>query len=107
MIGKASIDLTKKSIRDLADQSLPEAELQTIRGILESFTEVKGYHKLRSRKSGDQREIDIHINMEKNTTLEHAHDLCFKIENTIKGIYPGSYIVLHVEPDHSASKNNK
>jgi cation diffusion facilitator family transporter len=104
MIGKASLDLTKKSLRDLADQSLPDAELLTIKRILDGYTEITGYHKLRTRKSGEQREIDIHVTMEKNTTLEYAHDLCFKIENTIKETYPGSYITLHVEPEHTSSK---
>jgi len=100
MIGKASFDLTKKSIRDLADQSLPDEELQSIQRILAGYREVSGHHKLRTRKSGDQREIDIHITMEKNTTLESAHALCFKIEHSIKETFPGSYITLHVEPDH-------
>ncbi|HEX7511264.1 MAG TPA: cation diffusion facilitator family transporter, partial [Chitinivibrionales bacterium] len=101
MIGKASVDLTKKSIRDLTDQSLPDEEIQTIKRILAGYGEVIGYHKLRTRKSGDQREIDIHITMEKSTTLESAHRLCYKIELAIKASLPGSYITLHVEPDHS------
>jgi cation diffusion facilitator family transporter len=100
MICKASLDLTKKSIGDLADQSLPENELQIICGILESNNDIKGYHKMRTRKSGDQREIEIHITMEKNTTLERAHDFCFGIESKIKEALPGSHITLHVEPDH-------
>jgi cation diffusion facilitator family transporter len=100
MICKASLDLTKKSIGDLADQSLPENELQIICRILESNSDIKGYHKMRTRKSGDQREIEIHITMEKDTTLERAHDFCFGIENKIREALPGSHITLHVEPYH-------
>ncbi|HAJ79698.1 MAG TPA: cation transporter [Fibrobacteres bacterium] len=100
MICKASLDLTKKSIGDLADQSLPENELQIICRILESNSDIKGYHKMRTRKSGDQREIEIHITMEKDTTLERAHDFCFGIENKIREAQPGSHITLHVEPYH-------
>ena len=98
MICKASFDLTKKSIRDLADQSLPEDELQSIRRILQIYPQVIGYHKLRTRQSGSQREIDIHITMDKNTTIENSHNLCYKIENLIREALPGAYITLHVEP---------
>jgi cation diffusion facilitator family transporter len=98
MIGKASIDLTKKSISDLADRSLPEPELQSIQNILQTYPSVLGHHKLRTRQCGDRREIDIHILMDKNMTLEDSHGLCSKIEDHIKETLPGSYITLHVEP---------
>jgi cation diffusion facilitator family transporter len=99
MICKASVDLTKKSIHDLADRSLPEEELESIRGILREHTEIIDYHKLRTRQSGKRREIDIHITMDKNTTLDKSHELCDKIETRIQDAFPGAYITLHVEPD--------
>ena len=105
LIGKASVDLTKKSLRDLADQSLPDSELQSIGRILQGYPQVLNYHKLRTRKSGDRREIDIHITMEKTTSLEYAHALCYQIENNIKAAFPGSHITLHVEPDHGSKKD--
>jgi cation diffusion facilitator family transporter len=101
MIGRTSVVLIKKSISDLSDQSLPECELGTIRGIIEGYHDVLGYHKMRTRKSGDQRELDLHITMDKNTTLECAHDLCFRIESRIKEKLPGTHITLHVEPDNN------
>jgi cation diffusion facilitator family transporter len=101
MIGKASVDLTKKSIHDLADRSLPEDELQSIRQILQGYPQVISYHKLRTRQSGNQREIDIHITMDKNTTLENSHELCSQIEKLIQEALPGASITLHVEPDET------
>jgi cation diffusion facilitator family transporter len=103
MIGKASVDLMKKSIHDLADRSLPEGELQSIRQILQGDPQILGYHKLRTRQSGNQREIDIHITMDKNITLKHSHDLSSQIETKIKEVLPGTYITLHVEPEEDKS----
>jgi cation diffusion facilitator family transporter len=104
MICKASVDLTKKSIRDLADRSLPEDEIQSIERILQGYAKIAGYHKLRTRQSGNRREIDIHITMDKNTTLEHSHKLCYTIETRIQETFPGAYITLHVEPHEEESE---
>jgi cation diffusion facilitator family transporter len=98
LILKAAFDLTLKSIADLADHQLPDVEILSIRSIIDSHKEVKGYHKLRTRKSGGRREIDIHVQVDKATTLEDAHTVCFKIENAIKEDLPGAYVTIHVEP---------
>jgi cation diffusion facilitator family transporter len=102
MIGKASWDLTKKSLHDLADHSLPEEELAAIRHILGEYPLIIDHHQLRARQSGNRREIDIHITMDKNTTLERSHDICNHIEVRIKEIFPGAYITLHVEPEEGS-----
>jgi cation diffusion facilitator family transporter len=98
LILKAAFDLTVKSIADLADRQLPDSELHSIRTTIDSHTEVKSYHKLRTRKSGGRREIDIHVQVEKTMTVKEAHGLCFKIENAIKDTLPGAYVTIHTEP---------
>jgi cation diffusion facilitator family transporter len=98
LIIKAAFDLTVKSIADLADHQLPDSEILSIRSIIHSHKEVESYHKLRTRKSGGRREIDIHVQVDKTMTLEDAHTTCFKIENAIKETLPGAYVTIHVEP---------
>lgn len=98
LIFKASYDLTRKSMRDLVDSSLPNDEVDIIIDTINSHPEVKSYHKLRTRKSGDRREIDVHLQIDKNTTIEDAHKISDIIENEIKEKLPKTYIVLHVEP---------
>ncbi|MGA2506737.1 MAG: cation diffusion facilitator family transporter [Chitinispirillaceae bacterium] len=104
LILKASFDLTIKAIADLADHQLPENELSAIRSVVDGYPEVDGYHKLRTRKSGSRREIDLHIQIDKNTTLATSHDLCFRIENAIKTELPGAYVTIHVEPSREEKK---
>ena len=98
MICKSSIDLTKRSIKDLLDERLPDDEEKTIHRVLDSYPDVINYHNLRTRRSGNQREIDIHITMEKNTSLEKVHELCNTIENEINLALPGTIITIHAEP---------
>lgn len=100
LIIKASVDLTKKALCDLVDKSLPVHEIEIIEGIINKYSKVTSYHKLRTRKSGDRREIDVHIRMENSTTLLDAHKLCNIIEDEIKNALPNSYITIHIEPEN-------
>jgi cation diffusion facilitator family transporter len=98
LILRASLDLTVRSIADLADRKLPDNEIDSIHSVVSRFPEVMGYHKLRTRKSGNRREIDVHIKIDRNSTVAAAHDLCFRIENAIKSELAGAYVTIHVEP---------
>jgi len=104
LILKASLDLTARSIADLADRKLPDNEIDSIHFIVNRFPEVKGYHKLRTRKSGSRREIDLHIQINKDTTIADSHNLCFRIENAIKSKLAGAYVTIHVEPSSGEQK---
>jgi cation diffusion facilitator family transporter len=98
MIIKASVDLTIKSVHDLLDRSLPEEETNMIIKIITAYPQVASYHKLRTRKSGNRREIDIHLRVNKDTSLTEAHQLCHNIEQDVKKTMVESYIVIHIEP---------
>jgi cation diffusion facilitator family transporter len=99
MIIKASIDLTRKTLGGLVDESLPKHEIQTIVDIIKQHSAILNYHKLRTRKSGNIREIDIHVIVNKENSLTDVHNLCYDIENHIKNAFPGSYVTIHIEPE--------
>jgi cation diffusion facilitator family transporter len=98
LIIKAAYDLTKKSMIDLLDGRLPEEDINKITEIISSYPQVKDYHRLRTRKSGQRREIDIHLKVDKTTSLTDAHGLCDSIENNIKSTFSDSYTTIHIEP---------
>ncbi|WP_411681593.1 cation diffusion facilitator family transporter [Clostridium thailandense] len=98
LIIKTSIDLIKRSLKDLVDSKLPDEDIEKIIQILNSHNEIKGYHRLRTRKSGSKKEIDIHLKLNENYSLIQAHNLCSHIEKDIKHVFPNSYIIIHPEP---------
>jgi len=98
LIIKTGISLIKKSMKDLVDSSLSNEELSVISKIIKSHSQVVSYHELRTRKSGDQREIDIHLELNMDYTLLKTHNVCNLIENEIKITYPKSYVMIHCEP---------
>jgi cation diffusion facilitator family transporter len=86
---------------EIMDTSLPEDEQQQIERCLSEHRSngVRGFHDLRTRKSGRQRYIDVHVLVDPDATVAEAHDLSNEIEAAICGCLPGSQITVHMEPD--------
>ncbi|MGD9143438.1 MAG: cation diffusion facilitator family transporter [Dehalococcoidia bacterium] len=99
-IFKVAFDVLRNSFGGLVDVRLPESEEQAIRdAITEHFgREVVGFHKLRTRKAGDQRHIDLHLVMPRHFSIEKAHDMCEHIELDIESRWKNTEVIIHVEP---------
>ncbi|WP_207857649.1 cation diffusion facilitator family transporter [Lucifera butyrica] len=101
VVFKAGYEMTKKSVYELTDISLPEEEEQIIREILKNQPEVITFHQLRTRRSGSYRLVDMHLILSKHMHLDKAHDICDKIEEAIKARLGLCDVVIHLEPcDH-------
>ena len=97
---KVAYDVIKNSFGGLVDVKLPAAEENNIKlAITEHFGgEVVNFHKLRTRKAGSQRYIDLHLVMPKNTSVEEAHQMCDHLEQDIRNRLPHADVTIHVEP---------
>jgi len=108
VIIKAAWDMTGKSFKDLLDTSLPEKEEAIVKKIIEShFAKFVSYHKFRTRKSGPERFIDLHLVMKGNVTLKDAHDFCDHLEQDIKEELNNCNILIHLEPDSGDNLTDK
>ena len=99
-IFKVAFDVLRKSFGGLVDVKLPESEESAVRlAITEHFTgEVVSFHRLRTRKAGSQRYIDLHLVMPKHFSIEKAHDMCDHLEKDIEVRLMKTDVVIHVEP---------
>ena len=96
---KVAYDVLKKSFGGLVDVRLPEAEENAIKSsITEHGGEVVEFHKLRTRKSGNQRYIDVHVVMPKDTSVGDAHRLCDHLERDIGSRLRHTSVTIHIEP---------
>jgi cation diffusion facilitator family transporter len=97
---KVGFDVLRNSFGGLVDVKLPEEEENTIEeAIIEHFGgEVVSFHKLRSRKAGNQRYIDLHLVMPKHISIEAAHLMCDHLEKDMKRRLAQTDITIHVEP---------
>jgi cation diffusion facilitator family transporter len=107
VVFKAGYGMTKKSVYELTDVSLPEEEERSIMDILNSHEEVISFHQLRTRRSGSWRLIDMHIILYKDMHLNKAHAVCDQIEAEIKEKLGSCDVIIHLEPcDHQEEKGH-
>ncbi|MBP7411960.1 MAG: cation transporter [Methanoculleus sp.] len=99
IIMKAGFDLTRRSLADLVDQSLPPEEEARIREIISGHcTAVISFHRLRTRRSGPNRFVDLHLVVPKTLTLEEAYDIVREVETDIKQAFPRTSVTIRVQP---------
>jgi cation diffusion facilitator family transporter len=97
---KVAFDVLRKSSGGLVDAKLPEDEEKIIRAAITEHLgrEIVGFHKLRTRKSGNQRYIDLHLVMPKHISIEEAHDMCDHLEKDIEEKLARTDVTIRVEP---------
>ncbi|SMC19929.1 cation diffusion facilitator family transporter [Clostridium acidisoli DSM 12555] len=105
LIIKTSFVLIKNSLKDLVDSSLSKNELEKIIRILKRYPEIKSFHKLRTRKSGETFEINMHLLFDSNKSLLEVHEVCNCIESELDRVFLISNTTIHAEP--FITKENK
>jgi cation diffusion facilitator family transporter len=103
------VNLFGKLTQQMIDRGLNERDIAEIENILKSFSEVKAYHKIRTRQSGSTIFIDMHIKVDRDLNIEMAHDLTKRIEGKLKEKFLLTNILIHIEPlyDNLGAKAEK
>ena len=99
----AGLRILRRSSRILVDETLPDAEMDRIEAAIAAARtpEVAGYHKLRARRAGRRRYIDLHVQYRSGTSLERAHELAHAMRASIEADVRGAEVLIHVEPETS------
>ena len=93
----AAFNIVKKTSSALVDSAAVEVE--KIKQVTLSFTSVVDVHAIRSRRSGNDIYVDMHIWVDPQMSIEDAHYLVHKIENKLKEeIHPDIHVLIHPEP---------
>jgi cation diffusion facilitator family transporter len=99
LILRATYRVGKMAFSGLIDIRLPRSEEELIISCIKDHTtQLAGFHKVRSRKSGSNRFIDLHLLLPKNISLEEAHDMSDHLEEDIGNLLPNSNVTIHLEP---------
>jgi len=99
IIARTAFLTMKKSFGGLMDIKLPQAEEDEILSCLREYGgQLVGFHKIRTRKAGNQRYIDFHLVVPKDVSVEQAHRLCDELEREIEVRLSYTSVTIHVEP---------
>ena len=98
-IVKVAVELLRRGIGDLLEQSLPdevETEILQLAGSVEGIAEP---HDLRTRRIGNHYAIELHILIDGDIPLHEAHDKASEVEQLLRNHYGDeTHVVVHVEP---------
>ncbi len=99
----AGVRILRSSSRVLIDEALPSAELAAIEEEVLGFGAqgVAGFHKLRARRAGARRYVDMHVQFRAGTTLEAAHATSHALQDAIRRRLAGADVLIHLEPEGS------
>jgi cation diffusion facilitator family transporter len=100
----SGVQLVSRSSRVLVDEAIPEDELASVEQAIRTYgaDEVIGYHKLRARRAGNRRYIDLHVQFRRGTSLERAHRLSHGLQEAIREQLGGADVLIHLEPEDVA-----
>ena len=98
LIAAGGIKLIYSASLDLVDSSLPRAERESIEEIFtRHMPPLRGFHKLRTRRVGRFRYLEVHLLVDGALSVEQAHDICDHLEEHLRQTLPHSSPC--VEPD--------
>lgn len=90
--------IARSSLDILMDRELPDAERERILEKVRTHTEVLGVHDLKTRSSGQQTFIQLHLEIDGSMTLYRAHAIADTIEAELQTLFPGAEVLIHQDP---------
>ena len=95
-----ALGIFRSALEELIDTSLPVETVAAIEECLRHESHgMRGYHALRTRKSGRETHIDLHVLVDPQLSVSEAHRLVEDLERDIGGLIAGAMVAVHVDPD--------
>ncbi|MDQ1613147.1 MAG: ferrous-iron efflux pump FieF [Pyrinomonadaceae bacterium] len=96
----SALSVGRESVDVLMDRRLPPEVDEQVAEIVGRFRGegVLGFHDLRTRRSGAQKFIDLHLEVERDQTLEQAHANSVRVLRAIEAEIPRSKVQIHTDP---------
>ena len=90
--------IARMSLDMLMDHELPDPDRRRIRDITLGHPQVLKVHDLRTRVSGRDRFIQMHIELDGGISLINAHAVSDEVERRILAAFPGAEVMIHQDP---------
>jgi cation diffusion facilitator family transporter len=96
----SAFPLIKEGILMLLDAALDPENVSKINELLNEQVEISSYHDLRTRRSGSDIYLSVHIVFSISTSLYDAHMVGDRIELALKNLFPDDNVhsLIHLDP---------
>ncbi len=94
----SAAQIFRASLNLLMDHELPKADRERIREIVVADPAVRSMHDLRTRSSGTQTFIQLHLELDAELTLREAHAIADRVMERIESAFPDAEVLIHEDP---------
>ncbi len=94
-----AVRIAVRAVGSLMDHELPDTERKKIIGIARQNPHVIHVHELRTRSSGLQKFIQMHLVVGSELSLVQAHAISDDVEQALAASFPGADIIIHQDPE--------
>jgi len=90
---------SSEALNQLMDREWPEDQRDRFLAACREFPELAGIHDLRTRTSGTHHFAQFHVWVPGDWSVKEAHDRLDRAEEAIQARFPGTEILIHVDPE--------
>lgn len=94
----SALQIARESTGILMDQELPADIGERMLELVLAIPGVQGAHDLRTRVSGGQWFVQVHLELPAELPLHKAHGLCVAASEAIRARYPRADVLVHADP---------
>ncbi|MDX1483482.1 MAG: cation diffusion facilitator family transporter [Alphaproteobacteria bacterium] len=91
--------IVQSSLGSLMDRELSQEDRARIIEIALAHPEVCDIHDLRTRQAGPRAFIQFHLELPKDISLMHAHEISDEVEAKVRAAFPGGGVIIHQDPE--------
>jgi ferrous-iron efflux pump FieF len=92
-------EIAREALNGLMDREFSPEDRERILTIAAAHAQVKGVHDLRTRRSGVQPFVQLHLELVGSMTLHDAHIISDQVEAEIMSAFPTAEVIIHQDPD--------
>lgn len=97
-IFKSAFEIGRDSFQQLMDKKLDDETEQLIIKTIEETSGALGFHDFRTRQSGKDKFIQLHLELDDTMSLLEAHAIADKLEKKLMTLIPDAEIIIHQDP---------
>ncbi|MBX7528293.1 cation diffusion facilitator family transporter [Qipengyuania vesicularis] len=106
-LGWGAFSAARDAVDDLMDREWPEEKRLAFVEAAARHPELSNLHDLRTRTSGNRDFVQFHVDLPGEMTVEEAHDIIERVEEDLRGRFPGMELLIHIDPEgHVDEPNN-
>ena len=99
---KVGLEILFTNINDLLDTGISDEKISELKKTINTIQNVKGVHKLRTRKLANYIYIDLHLEVDGQLSVTKGHDISEEVKNTLIQKNPKIIdVMVHLEPERN------